>query len=253
MRNIGIYLTYARPGQGKSSDTARTIASLFREYARTEKKYPHLPRRELWCNLKLSEAIERRQLKRDPSTGEIVNPDGHLCYWDNPKQLRDLKDCDIVIDEVANYFPADGWANLPRWLRKTFAQHRHRGLRMFANTQDYMAVDINFRRMVTTAYNVKKLVSSRDISATQPPPSFIFAIVAKRRFDPAQIEQEGVNSGKLQDLSFIPSFFLITRTLVEMYDTRQDIPEYMPDTLEHEEKYCYHEGCNKVHVTHRVA
>jgi len=95
-----------------------------------------------------------------------------------------------------------------------------------------MAVDINFRRMVTTAYNVKKLVSTRDISATQPPPSFIFALVAKRRFDPAQLEQEGVNSDKLRDLSWFPSFFIINRKLVDMYDTRQDIPEYMPNMLE---------------------
>jgi len=79
MKNIGIYMTYARPGQGKSSDTARTVRTLFREYARTEKRYPHLPKRELWCNLKLSEAVEEKQLKRNPATGTVINENAHLC------------------------------------------------------------------------------------------------------------------------------------------------------------------------------
>jgi len=248
---IKIYFLWARPGEGKSSATARIFIKLLKSYYKTERRYPSLPRREVWSNMRFSAAIEAKELKRDPATGEVINSDGHLCYWDNPKQLRHLRDADIIIDEAANYFPADGWANLPRWLRKMFAQHRHRGLRIFANTQDYMAVDINFRRMVGIAYRVKKLFASRDISATLPPPKYIFGLIMQQQFDPAQIEQEGVYSPTLKDITAIPTFFWLGRRLIEIYDTTQDIPEYMPNALEHEEKTC--DECGKIHVTHKAA
>lgn len=248
---IKIYLTWARPGEGKSSDTARITRKLLAEYARVEKRYPQLPKRELWSNMRYSRAFEEKHLKRDPTTGHVINPDGHLCYWENPKQLRDVRDADIIVDEAANYFPADGWGNLPRWLRKTFAQHRHRGLRIFLNTQDYMAVDINLRRMVGVAYRVRKIFSSPDISATRPPVRYIYGLIVRQQFDPAQIESEGVNSPTLMEVTSIPTFFWLSRKLVEIYDTTQDIPEYMPNALEHEEKVCAE--CGKVHVSHRAA
>jgi len=249
--HIKIYLTWARPGEGKSADTARIARKLLKEYKKTEKRYPKLPKRELWSNMKFSDKFDAKELKRNPATGEVINENGHLCYWDNPKQLRDLRDCDIIIDEAANYFPADGWGQLPRWLRKMFAQHRHRGMRIFLNTQDYKAVDINLRRMVGVAYRVKKIVSSRDISATRPPVNFIWGLVMRQQFDPAQIEQEGVYSPRLKDITAIPAFFTLNRKLIDIYDTTQDIPEYMPNALEHEEKTC--EVCGKVHVFHKSA
>lgn len=256
MKEIKIYLTWARPGEGKSVDTARTILRLFREYRATERRYPDLPRREVWVNLKLSKYIEDAELKRDPATGEVVNENGHLCYWDNPKQLRTLRDVDIIIDEVQNYIPADGWANLPRWLRKLFAQHRHRGMRIFANTQDYKAVDVNFRRMIGRAFMVSKLFSSRDISATLPPVRYIYGIIIKREFAPAQVEQLGVNDPSLNPVpsswwhSF-PQWFWLGRILVDTYDTQQDIPEYMPNSLEHIKRTCPDCGFEK--VEHRTA
>jgi len=248
---IKIYLTWARPGEGKSSDQARTALKLFKEYRKTEKRYPDLPKREYWSNQRMSPAIEAKELKRDPDTQEIINPDGHLCYWSNLKQLKDLRNVDIAIDEVGNYFPADGWLNLPRWLRALFAQHRKRGIRIFANTQDYKAVDINFRRMVGVAYRMRKLFSSRDISATLPPVKTVYGLIMRQQFDPSQIEQEGVNSPRLRDITAIPTFFWLSNKLISVYDTTQDIPAYMPNELEHQEKFCT--VCGKVHVTHHTA
>jgi len=155
---------------------------------------------------------------------------------------------DIVIDEIANYLPADGWATTPRWLRKTFAQYRHRGLRIFANTQDYMAVDINFRRMVKVAYKVTKVFGSRDLSATLPDPRWIWGVIMKLQFDPDAIEGQGVHSDTLQNEAkilwfHVPIFFSIKPRLVDMYDTTQDIPEYMPNTLEELVMKCEEPDC----------
>jgi len=247
---LKIYLTWARPGEGKSADAARLARKLFKQYRKVEKRYPDLPRREYWTNQRLSADVEHHELKRDPATGEVINPDGHLCYWDNPKQLRELRNVDIGIDEVGNYFPADGWSNLPRWLRAMFAQHRKRGLRVFANTQDYKGVDINFRRMVGVAYKVQKLFSSRDISATLPPPKSIYGLVIRHQYDPEQLEEEGSTSPTLRNVTAVPTLFWLGKNLIKFYDTTQDIPAYLPDALEHEVKTC--PICGKVHVSHRA-
>lgn len=265
MASAWITLTWARPGQGKGLDTARRIRKMFREYRKTEKRYPDLPKRVMLCNLKLSSALEQLHLL----------PDGihrDLEYWENPRQLRycnrspcftgkvekhSVHDVDIVIDEIAQYCPSDGWKDLPRWLRKMFAQHRHRGIRIVANTQDYKAVDINFRRMVAKAFKVRKVFSSRDPSPTMPPVKSIFGLVIRREFEPDQIEEEGATSEKLEQLRGMPHFFWISRKLVEMYDSYQDLPEYMPNTLEHVELTCEDPNCKEYHkhkpkVVHRT-
>jgi len=251
-----IVLIFARPGHGKSLETASIIRKLFNTYRYIEKKYPQLPHRAVFSNLRLSPALETKYLNN------------HLFYWENPRQLRycsrpdcwkgkeqhSLHDVDVVIDELANYAPADGWKDLPRWLRKMFAQHRHRGIRIYANTQDYMAVDINFRRMVSKAYEVQKMMGSRDISATLPPIRYVWGVIIKREFDPAQIEEMGVNAPLKR--KGLPKLLLITKRLIETYDTTQDLPEYMPDSLEHVELNCVDPLCKlhlkgRGHVEHR--
>lgn len=247
-----VNLVYARPGHGKSLDLARTVLGLFAEYKTVEKRYPKLPKRLMLCNLKLNQKIEEQQMPH------------HLKYWEGLKELRycprkfcwvskrrkhSLHDCDIIFDEISNYIPADEYRSLPRWLRKMFSQHRHRGIRIYATTQDYKMVDINFRRMVARAYEVQKVVGSRDISPTLPPVRFVWGIIVKRQFDPEQLEFEGVNSPKLERAPF-PKWFLIRRSLVNVYDTTQDLKEYQSTELEHHEsKPC--KKCGKVHVDHR--
>lgn len=249
-------LTWAKPGQGKTLDAARLALDLFDEYRKTEKKYPSLPRRILYSNIRFARDIEQRH-------GD------HLYSWESPQELRwcyrehcwqgeekhTLHDVDLVIDEIANYFPADGWKDMPRWLRKMFAQHRHRGIRIFANTQDYKAVDISFRRMVGTAYKLRKWFGSRDISATLPPPKHLFGVIIKRRFDPEQIEYEGSVSPNLEQedegLFGWPQWFFITKRLVSVYDTTQDLREWSPDQMEHREVKCVRADCDYTHVIHR--
>lgn len=249
-KDIAIYMTWAKPGQGKSIDLARQIHKLlYKEYPRTRKKYPNLPERSVWSNVKLNKEIEDQELGK------------HLFYWTDPRQLKDLRDVDICIDEIANYCPADGWKDLPRWMRNIFSQHRKRGLRIFANTQDYKAVDINFRRMVIHAYHVQTYLKSRNISATMPPPWFVHGVVIKREFDPQDVEELGITSSRLRDSEQreeyqlgIPSFFFLRKKWIDIYDTTQDIPAWRPNELEHYEFKCeLYPKCAKVHIEHRKA
>lgn len=238
-------MSYGRPGEGKSLDQARTAHRLFREYRKTERKYPDLPRRQLWSNQKFSEAIEAVEL-----WDEVKNPDGHLHYWSNPRQLKDLRDVDILWDEIGAHLPADSFKDTPQWMRAMFAQHRKRGNRIWANTQDYKAVDINFRRMVGRAFKLRKIIGSRDISVSLPPVKHVWGIVMKREFDPAAIEVER-NIDKLEvEGSGWPQIFWIGKKLTSSYDTGQDIPPYMPDKMEEIVLECI-EGDNCKDPKHR--
>lgn len=238
-------LTYGKPGNCKSLDQARVALDLLNKYYAVEKKYPQLPKRSLWSNQKFSENIEKKELGK------------HLFYWESPFQLKDLRDVDILWDEIANHLPADCWADTPRWLRALFAQHRKRGIRIFANTQDYKAVDINYRRMCTGAYYVKKITGSRDISATLPPVKFIWGLYYKIPFDPIDVENEKDTRTllnrfyDLQPFTKLMCLHLIKSRYVKAYDTTQSIPEYMPNTLDHIELKCKDPTCGHITVKHK--
>lgn len=231
-----ITFTYGRPGEGKSLDTAKTVLELFEEYERIEKKYPKIPKRVLWSNMKFSKEIEKKYLHKK------------LEYWENPRQLYNLKDVDIIWDEIARHLPADKWGDTPDELRTLFAQHRKKGIRIFANTQDYKAVDINFRRMVGTAYKVKKIIGSRDISVSLPPVKYIWGVILKREFNPEDIETEK-DIQKLEQISLLPKIIFIRKKYIKTYDTRQIIPKYRPKELEHIEYTC--QTCGYVKTEHR--
>ncbi len=228
-----INLTYARPGGGKSLDAVRTSLDLLASYGRTEKKYPKLKKRVLWSNLKFSEKVEKK-------FGEKIQ------YWESPRQLYDLRHVDIIWDEIARHLPADNWVNTPDDMRAMFAQHRKRGLRFYCNTQDYSAVDKNFRRMVRHAYLVTKVIGSRDISVSLPPVKHIWGIIVKREFNPDEIEVQQ-NIEYLKTLS--TNYFFITRRLISAYDTTQEIPKFSTSGLEHIERQC--DDCGKSTIIHK--
>jgi len=230
-----IELTYGRPGEGKSLDQARTALQLFKSYERTERRYPDLPHRQMWSNQKFSEEIEAKEL------GE------HLFYWENPRQLKDVRHSDILWDEIANHLPADSFKDTPRWLRALFAQHRKRGNRIFANTQDYKAVDINVRRMVGKAYKLRKLIGSRDISVTLPPVKRIWGVCMMSQLDPQGYKED---DKKFVGASIIPTFFLIEKRYCEIFDTSQKILRPIPLKFKHIERSCGRADCSFHKISH---
>jgi hypothetical protein len=270
-------LIFAPPGNGKSLEQARLSDLVLREYLYTEKKYPDLPKRFLMTNqqLVLSDVLKQKVL-----------------YWEHPEDIRycprvdcwkmkDIHvnhDVDIFIDEGSTLFPADGWSLTPMWLRKMWAQHRHNGIRIVMLTQDFMAIDINCRRMLWQSYFVNKIVGSRDISPTLPALSkwtiqnflnplkhVVWGIYSSRRFDPLIMRNDALAmltiqlDEKLQedyaDLKLIggSKLHLITWRKIQLYDTTQNVKEFEPRReLEHIEALCKKPNCGYVHKTHRL-
>lgn len=248
---LKIYLTYGKKGSGKSLSQARDAIKLFKEYLKTEVRYPKLPKRIYYGNQKFSKEIEAKFLGT------------RLFYWTNAKELRfcprtdcwlgkerhSLHDADIAHDEIGKDLPAGSWADTPKWFRQIFSHLRKRGNRYFANTQVYEDIDIAFRRQIDFAWEIKKVFGSGDVAASRPPIIRPWGLIIKRKFDPMILEHERdpEKRANKQEVSGsgIPEIFFITRKLVNAYNTKDELPPYKPDTLEHVDLYCEDDNCPK--------
>jgi len=224
------------PGQGKSLYTARLVFRLLQRNKRWYEKTQQ--RREIWSNLKFSEAFEREA-------------EGYLKYWSDPAVLVKLNDCDIVWDEIATELDARNWTNLSAEMKRFLSQYRKRGIDIYANTQDFSMIDQRARLMISHVRTLWKAIGSRDISTTKPPPRFIWGLIIIR-----DVTNYRETDPEKKKYGIVPSFMLIERELVELYDTRQDIKLGDPPPLRHSVRYCEfygqpgHEKCTYVKVSH---
>jgi len=213
-------ITEGPPGQGKSLYTARTTRRILLRNIRWEKAGN--PRRLVWSNLKFSEEFEKEF-------------DGYIKYWTDSSILVKLRDCDIIWDEIATELDSRNWTNLSIEMKRFLSQYRKRGIDIYGNTQDFSMVDQRARLMISNVRTLTKIIGSRDISTTKPKPKYIWGIVMIR--DVRNFRE--VNPEK-KNFEAIPSFMPITRELVSIYDTRQDIALGKPPALRHEVRFCEH-------------
>jgi len=231
--------TFGDIGSGKSLTLAKKIISCLRESIKIEKKY-HMPIREIWVNIPIREDIMKKYQDR-------------LHYWENPFEMifKDYpynrilrRDFDCFIDELAGYLAADKWRECPEQIRKFFARHRKRGIRIFGNTQDYMMLDINARRMATEVYKVRKLIGSPDPSPTLPPIKHIWGIIITRQVDKRSVEQDVL---KAEAVGW-PEITWIGRDLTDFYDMTREVIDMEEPELVHKMRRC--KICGQEHIYH---
>lgn len=213
-------ITEGAPGQGKSLYTARTTRRILQRNRKWEQKGN--PRRLVWSNLKFSEAFEKEF-------------DGYIKYWSDSSQLVKLRDCDIIWDEIATELDSRNWPNLSIEMKRFLSQYRKRGIDIYANTQDFSMIDARARLMISDVRTLTKILGSRDISTTKPAPKRIWGLVLIR-----DVENYREIDPEKKKYSILFSLMFITRELVSIYDTRQDIALGEPPPLRHEVRYCEH-------------
>lgn len=200
-----------------------------------------LPPRHIYSNLLFAPHLIERAL----SGGIEIRP------WKNLEDLVTLSDCDVVIDEVGNYFPAQSWATLPMDVRKWFTQGNKTGVEVYATAQDFAQVDKNFRRLTTKLYEITKIMGSRRPTSTKPPVRYIWGLCMVRDLDPRGYKEDDIK----KDKTGLPSFFFIAKDICSLYDTRQTIEVIRHRVLRHDIAICNHinaDGslCGHKKVTH---
>jgi len=68
-----------------------------------------------------------------------------ILYWKNIDDLIQYENCDVIVDEVANYFDARNWESLPLEARMWLSQGAKRGIELYVSAQDFAQVDNAFR------------------------------------------------------------------------------------------------------------
>jgi len=208
------------PGQGKSLFTANRVRKILK---RNKKWYERTGlKRVIWSNIKYSEQFEKQN-------------EGWIEYWTDSAQLCKLSDVDIVWDEIATELDSRNFANLSIEMKRFLSQYRKRGIDIYANTQDFSMIDARARLMINGVMTLTKIMGSQDISTTKPVPKYIWGLIMIRRVQ----NYREIDPDKKR-YEFMPTFMLIDRDLVEIYDTRQDIAMGLPPPLKHEERFCEH-------------
>jgi len=212
----------APPGNGKSLYCASKTRDLVDRNIKWYKKTGIV--RQVYANIKFSDAFE-----------EYCKFDGQnfLAYWSDTQQICNLRDIDLIWDEIATELDARNFSNLTVELKRFLSQYRKRGVDIYANTQDYSMLDARARLMVTRVKTLTKFVGSRDPSPTKPPVKRIWGLIFVRDL----LNYKETDPEKKQ-YAWLPGIFLIEKELVDMYDTRQDIPLGRPAPLKHIELCC---------------
>jgi len=235
--------TFGDVGSGKSLAQAKDVLWCLSRSCRIEKQYS-LPIREIWANFHMSPEIQDRYSDR-------------LFYWQIPQQMifedypdnkKKRKNFDCFWDEMAVELPSDKWKDTDPSIRRFFAQHRKRGVQIFGNTQDYMMLDINCRRMATKVMQTAKVIGNRDPSPTLPPIRTFWGLIFRMELDKQSIRSDDMNRKRI---GIIPELIWITRKICMSYDTGEDIDKTEAHgKLQHVEYVC--DKCKKNGMPERV-
>jgi len=228
---MAIHIYNGLPGSGKSLK----LASICLEKLSRNKKYFDKAgvRRMLLTNLKLLPWVEEKY-------------EGFIKYWSDPSILVQERDCDIIWDEVATYLDSTQWASVPLELKRFLQLHRHYGIEIFGSTQDFPMIDISMRRLVKRAFLVRKILGSRDKSATRPPVDHPWGVVLIREIDSATFTKEREE----YKFELVPSILFITKGLCNTFDTTQELVPGEYPAFRHVLRHCGFPGCKFTRITH---
>jgi len=226
-----IDLVVGLPGQGKSLMAAKTVIELLERNVRWETRTG--VKRQVASNMPFSEDLQAKY-------------PGMIRFWTDLDEVVQLPDVDVIFDEVANKFDARNWLNLSDKVKWWLRHHDKEGVEIYANTQHFEAVDVQFRRLVNRLYVVSKLLGSPRPAATRPKPKRIWGVIMLRQHDPKLYKFESDTGETVRSAVGIPSFFLIRKELVSVYDTRFKILGDAETTMRHLEKVCPDCGTRKV-------
>jgi len=220
------------PGAGKSLKLARTaIGVLYRNkkfYKKSGKK------RFLYTNLALSSVV-------------MEEFDGFVKPWVDPAELTELRNVDVLWDEIATHLDATQWQNMSLELKRWLQQHRKFGIELYGTTQDFAQIDKSFRRLCSDLYHLVKIFGSRDKSSTKPEVKHIWGLSMVRTLDP-QTYDEALSKFKSNEI--IPSFIWISRADIEIFDTTAEVKLGKYPPLRHIERDCELSNCPHHKILH---
>jgi len=166
-----------------------------------------------------------------------------LKYWEDPEELPHINNADVIWEEMGAHVDSRSWEQLPLQLRRWLQQHRHRGVEILGNCQDFADIDVAVRRLVGSLTYLIKLAGSRDPSPTSLPPRLIWGFILKLSLAPREYK-----SDEMFKNSTIAGIGVITKKGVELYSMHNDIKPGKFPPLQHRARTC--PDCGYLKVIH---
>jgi len=218
----------------ESSGKSLRIAEKVKELVLRNSKWLKITgvERKIYSNIKFSENFI------DYALAKGIN----IIYWKNLDEIIVLQECDIIIDEVGNYFDSRMWTDLSLDARRWLTQGAKTGVEIYGTAQDFAQVDKSFRRLTTQLFHITKLLGSSRPSATKPPIKFIWGLCMVQELNPRNYSEENQKF----DSSGLPSFFFIEKEYCNMFNTQQKIEKSNLPPFKHDERKCLHCDFKKI-------
>jgi len=210
-------------GEGKSLQLARKVRELIKRNSKWGKEIGRP--RPICTNEEFSpELIAEAKEKGVP-----------IHTWTQLTELIKYKECDVIIDEVGNYFDARNWSHLNLDARRWLSQGSKSGIELYGTAQDFAQIDVAFRRLVNAVIEIRKIVGSRRPAATKPPINRIWGLCVGYSINPSgyRAMEAGTDRGWWPTM-----WFTIRRKDCLAYNTTQYIARSEFPALKHEEHFC---------------
>jgi hypothetical protein len=224
-----IVIFTGRPGAGKSYKLAQTALDVLYTQRKIKEKWGL--ERILYSNLRFSPVIEEEFR-------------GQIKYWTDPAELIDIRNADVLWDEIATHLDSSQYANMSLEIKRWLQQHRKFGIDIYGTTQDFSMIDISMRRMTSDLMYLSKVFGSRDKSTTKPPVKYVWGLIMLKSLDPVTYsEDEKTSTG-------IPKFMWLSRAGVDVFDTAQEIKMGQYPPLNHIHRSCIRGDCKFQKIIH---
>lgn len=229
------------PGMGKSLCMASEALEMLEENKKNGLD------RMIASNLKFSSDVEEYFGVRQVHSKDLTNG-GLISYWSDARDLAELKNVDVIWEEMSAYCDSTQWQNMPLELKRFIAQHRHRGVRIIGNTQSFSDIDISVRRRTSSLVHVMKLMGSPDPYPNMPPIKRVWGVVLKINLNPQKYKEDKKFEGV--DFTSLGGFQFIGKKSVGVFDMFNDIKAGAYPPLRHIERECESSSCNFHKVVH---
>jgi len=224
-----IYIYTGLPGSGKTLKLAKISLYLLKRNYRYYKKSGII--RKVYSNVRFNSRIEEQY--RD-----------FIHYWTELDDLWKSRDVDVVWQEMAAYLDSNDYKIVPRDLKRWLQLHRHYGVDIYGDTQDFPMIDIAVRRIANHVYRIFKLFGSRDKSATRPQVKFIWGLSILLHVDPTTYAEDK------QDYKYTGWYLMpFGRYLCSVFNSYEDLDYNSYPPLKHIQRTCL--VCGKAHLEHK--
>jgi len=141
-------------GEGKSLAMARRLHEVRDRNLKARAKWGII--RPLVSNFAISKSF-------------VESCDGLYRPFKDPQELTQTRGADIFYEEISTDFDSTRWKDCPLEVKRMIQQHRKRGLDFYCNTQDFLTIDIAFRRRTRNLFYCNKLFGSPSPHGSKPP------------------------------------------------------------------------------------